>query len=50
MSHYAIGAGSSPSLQRYARQANRARSDVLRKALLVLTRAFSPQYLSKRSR
>ncbi|UUP17706.1 hypothetical protein [Nitratireductor thuwali] len=49
MSHYTIGAGSSAGLQRYAHQANRARSDVLRKGFLALMRAFSPQYLAKRS-
>ena len=36
MSHYTVGVGSSPELQRYARQANKARSTALKHALTAL--------------
>ncbi len=36
MSHYTVGVGSSPELQRYARQANKARSTVLKHALTAI--------------
>ncbi|MFC6489230.1 hypothetical protein [Nitratireductor sp. GCM10026969] len=38
MSHYTVGAGSRPDLQRYARQADKARSAVLKHALGALVR------------
>ncbi|MDZ5697134.1 hypothetical protein [Chelativorans sp. M5D2P16] len=33
MSHYTVGAGSRPDLQHYARQADKARSAALKRAL-----------------
>ena len=36
MSHYTVGVGSSPELQRYARQANKARSTALKHALTAI--------------